>query len=275
MKPERKDRYASIPKRSFRNSIVHHLEHNYKLVGSHKVIQMMADDIMDLHKEYYPDTSTVGSGHVVWQTTSATEKKPSYGKHVEDQKIKTVILPLITPADIEYRMRSHYHVENKGNNHKKQAERDVEVLARLVKSAYLQGGLLTGAELSVLMNRSLNTIGRYLKMYHETHDDILPTKGIILDQGSRPTHKAPIVNLYEQGLPDPDIARLTNHTIESVGLYLRAYRNVKLLMEKGFNLMEMVRVSGKSRSTILQYRELVYQYHPDLKCMEKNSNKNK
>ena len=275
MKPERKDRYASIPKRSFRNSIVHHLEHNYKLVGSHKVIQMMADDIMDLHKEYYPDTSTVGSGHVVWQTTSATEKKPSYGKHVEDQKIKTVILPLITPADIEYRMRSHYHVENKGNNHKKQAERDVEVLARLVKSAYLQGGLLTGAELSVLMNRSLNTIGRYLKMYHETHDDILPTKGIILDQGSRPTHKAPIVNLYEQGLPDPDIARLTNHTIESVGLYLRAYRNVKLLMEKGFNLMEMVRVSGKSRSTILQYRELVYQYHPDLKCMEKNSNKKK
>ena len=275
MKPERKDRYASIPKRSFRNSIVHHLEHNYKLVGSHKVIQMMADDIMDLHKEYYPDTSTVGSGHVVWQTTSATEKKPSYGKHVEDQKMKTVILPLITPADIEYRMRSHYHVENKGNNHKKQAERDVEVLARLVKSAYLQGGLLTGAELSVLMNRSLNTIGRYLKMYHETHDDILPTKGIILDQGSRPTHKAPIVNLYEQGLPDPDIARLTNHTIESVGLYLRAYKNVKLLMEKGFNLMEMVRVSGKSRSTILQYRELVYQYHPDLKCMEKNSNKKK
>ena len=87
MKAERKDRYASIPKRSFRNSIVHHLEHNYKLVGSHKVIQMMADDIMDLHKEYYPETNTVGSGHVVWQTTSATEKKPSNGKHVEDQKI--------------------------------------------------------------------------------------------------------------------------------------------------------------------------------------------
>ncbi len=275
MKPERKNRYASIPKRSFRNSIIHHLEHNYKLVGSHKIIQMMADDIMDLHKEYYPETSTVSSGHVVWQTTSATEKKPSYGKHVEDQKIKTVILPLITSEDVEYRMRSHYQVENKGNNKKKQAERDVEVLARLVKSAYQQGGLLTGAELSVLMNRSLNTIGRYLKMYHKTHDDILPTKGIILDQGSRPTHKAPIVNLYEQGIPDPDIARLTNHTIESVGLYLRAYKNVKMLMEKGFNLMEMVRVSGKSRSTILQYRELVYQYHPDLKCTEKNSNKNK
>lgn len=60
-----------------------------------------------------------------------------------------------------------------------------------------------------------------------------------------------------------------------LGHYLRAYRNVKMMMDKGFNLIEMVRVSGKSRSTILQYRELVYQYHPDLKCTEKNSNKNK
>ncbi|MCF7802048.1 MAG: DUF1670 domain-containing protein [Candidatus Marinimicrobia bacterium] len=275
MTAETKNRYASIPKRSFRNSIIYHVENNYKLIGSHKVIQMMADDIVELHKEYYPETSTVGSGEVVWQTTSATEKKPSYGKHVEDQKIKTVILPLITPEDIEYRMRSHYQVESKGNNHKKQAERDVAVMARLIKSAFKQGGLLSGAELSVLMNRSLSAIGRYLKMYHETHADILPTKGIILDQGSRPTHKAPIVNLYEQGIPDPDIARLTNHTIESVGLYLRTYKNVKMLMEKGFNLMEMVRVSGKSKSTIIQYRDLVCQYQPELKCMNAKTEDNK
>ena len=144
-------------------------------------------------------------------------------------------------------------------------------MSRLVKSAYKQGGLLTGAELAVLMNRSLNAIGRYLKVYHQTHNDILPTKGIILDQGSRPTHKAPIVNLHEQGYPDPDIARLTNHTIESVGRYLRAYKNVKMMMVKGFNLMEMVRVSGKSRSTVIQYRELVYQYHPDLNSKQKES----
>lgn len=268
MKPEIKDRFASIPKRSYRHSIMHLLENNYKLVGSHKVIQMMADDIVELHKEYYPETSTVGSGSIVWQTTAATEKKPSYGKKVEDQKVKTVILPMVTAKDVEYRMRSHYRIQQKGNNQQKQAQRDVEVMTRLVKSAYKQGGLLTGAELAVLMNRSLSAVGRYLKMYHETHDDILPTKGIILDQGSRPTHKAPIVNLYEQGIPDPDIARLTNHTIELVGHYLRAYKNVKMMMEKGFDLMEMVRVSGRSKSTITQYRDLVYQYHPELKSKD-------
>jgi len=275
MQTESISRFASIPKRNFRNSVIHLMEHNYKLVGSHKVLQMMADDIVDLHKEYYPDTSTVGCGSIVWQTTAATENKPSYGKKVEDQKVKTVILPLVTHEDVEYRMRRHYHRGNKGTNQEKQAERDVRTMSRLVKSAFKQGGLLTGAELAVLMNRSLHAIGRYIKAYHETHDDILPTKGLILDQGSRPTHKAPIVDLHEQGYPDPDIARLTNHTIESVGRYLRAYKNVKMMIEKGFNLMEMVRVSGKSRSTIIQYRELVYEYHHDLNSKQKESDLSK
>jgi hypothetical protein len=65
---------------------------------------------------------------------------------------------------------------------------------------------------------------------------------MILDQGSKPTHKRSIINLYELGYPEIDIARITNHTIISVGRYIKSYKNIKLL--KGFNLMEMVRVSG-------------------------------
>jgi len=162
------------------------------------------------------------------------------------------------------RIKSFYGKPNR--NYEKQAARDISVMARLVKSAYAQGGLLSGAELSVLLNRSLGTIGRYLKKYHETHNDILPTKGIILDQGSKPTHKAAIINLYEQGYPEVDIARLTDHEIESTSRYIKAYKNIKLLMEKGFNIMEMVRVSGLGRSTIIQYRDLVTLYHPGLKA---------
>ena len=237
------------------------LEDEYKLVGSHKVIMMIAEDIEQLHKEFYPEIERRSMGQIVWQTTAATEKKPSYGKRAEDYKVKTVILPLVTKEDIEQRMKSFYGKES----YKKQEERDIEVMARLVKSAYEQGGILSGAELSVLINRSLTTIGRYIVKYHKTHKDILPTKGMILDQGSKPTHKASIINLYEQGYPEIDIARITNHTIESVGRYIKSYKNIKLLMEKGFNLMEMVRVSGMGRSTIIQYRELVELYHLELR----------
>jgi len=261
MQKSNKNRYESIPKRNYFNAIVKLLEDEYKLVGSHKVIMMIAEDIEQLHKEFYPEIERRSMGQIVWQTTAATEKKPSYGKRAEDYKVKTVILPLVTKEDIEQRMRSFYGKQS----YKKQEERDIEVMARLIKSAYEQGGLLSGAELSVLINRSLTTIGRYIAKYHKTHKDILPTKGMILDQGSKPTHKGSIINLYEQGYPEIDIARITNHTIESVGRYIKSYKNIKLLMEKGFNLMEMVRVSGMGRSTIIQYRELVELYHPELK----------
>jgi len=261
MQSSQRNRYESIPKRSYFNAIIKLLEEEYKIVGSRKVITMIAEDLVELHKEFYPEIEKRGFGQIVWQTTASTEKKPSYGKRAEDYKVKTVILPLVTKSDVENRIKSYY---GKGN-YQKQQERNIAVMARLIKSAYEQGGLLSGAELSVLLNRSLGTIGRYMKSYHEKNKDILPTKGMILDQGSSPTHKGSIIDLYEQGYPEIDISRLTNHSIEAVGRYIKSYKNIKLLMEKGFNLMEMVRVSGMGRSTIIQYRELVELYHKELR----------
>ncbi len=267
MKTEGTSRYESIPKRSFRNGIIRMLEESYKLLGSHKVIEMIADDIVELHKEFYPELEKESFGHIVWRTTRATSRKPSYGTKAEDYEVQTVILPLVIDDDIDNRIKSHYaHPKDDGGvNYEKQMERDIKVMARLCKSAAEQGGWLTGAELSVLLNRSLGTIGRYMQIYHETHDDILPTKGMMLDQGSKPTHKAAIINLYEQGYPEPDIARITNHTIESTSRYIKSYKNIKLLMEKRFSMIEMVRITGLGYRTIYQYRDLVYQYHPSLK----------
>ena len=269
MKAKARNRYESIPKRNFRNAIVRLLEVQYKILGSHKVLQMIADDILALHKEFYPDIEAQRLGHIIWRTTGADCKKPSYGTRVEDYEVKTVILPLVTDKDVEMRIENFYGHPKGNENYKKQQERDIEVMARLVKSTYEQGGLLSGAELSVLLNRSLTTIARYMNIYHQTHDDILPTKGMILDQGSKPTHKAAILNLYEQGYPEVDIARMTNHTLESVGRYIKNYKRTKMLLEKGFNLIEMVRITGLGRSTIIQYRQLVYQYHPSLEIQQK------
>lgn len=261
MKAKGRNRYESIPKRSFRNAIIRLLEEQYKIIGSHKVLQMIADDLVTLHREFYPAIEKQPLGSIVWRTTAMMNKKPSYGTKAEDYEVKTVILPLVTEQDVEQRIRTFYGQESA----KKQQERDINVMARLVKSAYEQGGLLSGAELSVLLNRSLTTIGRYMQIYHETHEDILPTKGLILDQGSKPSHKGAIINLYEQGYPEVDIARLTNHTIEAVSRYIKYYKRIQLMLERGFNLIEMVRLTGMGRSTIIQYRELVYMYHPKLK----------
>ncbi len=266
MKTNSRNHYESLPKRTYRTAIIRLLETEYKLLGSHKVLQMVADDIIALHKKFYPDIEGHDFGSILWHTTSSNSSKPSYGTKVEDYEIQAVILPLVVKDDIEARIRS-YHGRSDPDvpGQVKQRDRDIATMARLIKSAYAQGGLLSGAELSVLLNRSLGTIGKYLKQYHDTHTDILPTKGIILDQGSKPTHKASIINLYEQGYPEVDIARLTDHTIESTSRYIKVYKKVKLLLEKQFSLIDIVRVTGMGKSTVRQYRDLLYRYHPHLK----------
>ncbi|MFC1715931.1 hypothetical protein ACFL6S_19835 [Candidatus Poribacteria bacterium] len=60
-----RDRYESIPKRNFRNAIIRLYEENYKLLGSHKVLSMLADDIVELHKEFYPESDQRGMGWIL------------------------------------------------------------------------------------------------------------------------------------------------------------------------------------------------------------------
>jgi len=127
-----KSRYESISKRNFYNAIVKLLEEEYKIVGSRKVIMMISEDIEQLHKEFYPEIEKRGFGQVVWQTTASTEKKPSYGKKAENYKVKTVVLPLVIREDVENRIKGFYGKDN----YQKQQERDIEVMARLVKNAY-------------------------------------------------------------------------------------------------------------------------------------------
>ncbi len=273
MQSKARDRFSSIPKRNFRNAIIRHLEEHYKLVGSRRIIGMIAEDIVEMQKEFFPDAEKNCIGTINWRTTKSGCGKPSYGTKAEDYDVATVSLPLITDEDIEARIREFHFAHGKqaeNQNYKKSQERDIETMARLIKSAYAQGGLLTGAELAVLLNRSLGTIGKYIKKYHETHDDILPTKGMILDQGSKPTHKGSIISLYEQGYSEPDIARQTNHTIEATSRYLKNYKRVKILCEKNFGQMDIVRITGMGYKTIYEYKELLFHFHPEL---EKESTK--
>ena len=42
----------AIRKRTFRSALIEMLEREYKLIGSHKVIELIADDICQLRDEF-------------------------------------------------------------------------------------------------------------------------------------------------------------------------------------------------------------------------------
>lgn len=262
-KGNNRSRYESIPKRDFQTAVIRLLEEEYKVLGSHRVLEMLAEDLMQLHQEYYPLKDRVQMGDIIWQTTKDDGQRQSYGRKAESYGVQTVILPLVRKEDIERRIT---HKRGKKNeNYVLETERDREQLVRLLKAAKAQGGLLGGAELSVLMNRSLHTIGRLLKEHFTRTGEILPMKGYVLDQGSNPTHKAIIISLYEQGVSPLAIVRKTNHTQGAVDRYLKAYEQVLQLAKKRHDAISICQITGRTMRTTVQYLRLVKEFHPTLR----------
>lgn len=258
-----RDRYESITKRDFKTSLIGLMESEYKIIGSHRVLLMLADDIDQLHQEYYPQQSRLHRGDVVWQTTKDDGQRPNYGKKTESYGVQTVILPLIRDEDVERRI--FFKKGDRNSNYRHREARDIELMVRLLKSAKEQDGLLSGAELSVLMNRSLTTVGKYLKAYFEKTGEILPMKGYVLDQGSNPTHKGIIISLYEQGVSPADIVLKTGHTQGAVDRYIKAYEQVLQLVKKRHDAISICQITGRTMNTNRQYLRLVKDFHPELK----------
>ena len=143
-------------------------------------------------------------------------------------------------------------------------EHDRIRIERLTKAAKEKGGLLTVEELAAILNRSTVTISKRIQEYHEQNDDILPLKGYILDMGRGTTHKKKILTLYEKGIESPDIARKTEHDLESVDRYIKDYERVKFLVRRGISKTQIQHLTGRGFSVISQYLKIIEKYHPDI-----------
>lgn len=259
-----KKHYRAALQRTFRQAVVHLLETEYKLVGSHRVIEMMADDITNLHQEYYQDATHVPPGYVVWRAALDPGKKPPVGQAPEEQPTVSAILPLITPEDIAERAQGCPPGKYRPTWAR---ERDTQRIVRLVKAGLNNPNgrqLLTLADLSLLINRSIPVVRRCIREHFERTGELVPTKGFILDQGSNPTHKGIILRLYEEGKAPPDIARATEHSLEAVDRYIKDYERVKVLLRKGLTVTEIGRAIDRGESTVLQYYQVACTFHPDL-----------
>jgi hypothetical protein len=256
--------YQASIQRTFRQAVIHLLEHEYKLVGSRKVLAMIADDIADLQAEYYRDAAQVPPGHIVWRGTLDPGHKLPANQRAEQEPTVTAVLPLITPEDRAEAAQGcpPGQIATQGAH-----QRDMRRMARLVKAGLNNPGgrlLLSQAELSLLSNRAIGTVRRCIIDYFEQTGELLPIKGYVLDQGSKPTHKRVILRLYEQGMAPPDIAQITNHSLQAVDHYIKDYERVKVLLGKGLNITEISQAIGKGVQTVLQYQKIIHTFHPHL-----------
>jgi hypothetical protein len=257
--------YGSIAKRNFESAMMHMLATEYGLLGGRRILRLLVDDTLALMEEHYPPQERVGSGDLVWTCTADEGKKAEPGKRTEEYKTVTVKLPFVTLSDLHERTEKKVA---KSKTREAARQRDKRRVARMVKAADQQGGLLTVAELSVIVNRSYEITRRYIREWEEETGEMLPLKGYRMDQGSRPTHKREIARLYEQGVEPPDIARETRHSLKSVERYLGDYERVKLLLKRGAGSKEISTLIGRGERVVLEYVALAREYHPELFVQE-------
>jgi len=253
--------YGSIQKRTFESALLHKLETEWGLLGGRRILQLLIDAVVELRDEFYPATENGGSGTLIWTCTADEGRKAIAGKRTEEYKTVTVKLPLVTAEDLKDRTGGK---TPRNKTAQKANERDKKRLARIVKAAADQGGLLTVAELSVILNKSYEVVRNYARAWEEETGELLPLKGYRMDQGSRPTHKREIAKLHEEGLEPPDIARATGHSVGSVERYLQDYERVRMLLKRKMSVEDISTMIGRGKRVVVEYVELAREYHPEL-----------
>lgn len=258
--------YEGITKRTFRQALIHLLETEYKILGSHRVLEMVATDVQALVDEYHPVAERSRAGELIWTTTARSENKPGKGKTTEECQHVTIALPWViieglqTPSETKQRQVRQSNIAR---------------AVRIVKAAYDAGGLLTMPELAAMFNVAPVTVGEWLEEHYQRTGEVLPTKAQVLDMGSQPSHKDIVVYLYEQKVDAVEIARRTHHHLDSVEVYIQDYERVKLLLSKGMQPDEIVHATGRAKHTVRQYCKLAWHYHPELKPAENTSKRPK
>jgi len=252
--------YVGTAKRTFQRAMIHLLETDYGIVGSRRVLSMLAKDAQRLVDEFYPAPQRLQAGWMVFTGTKAAGNKAHPGQSAADHELVTLAWPVLSSEDIQQLARSP---ETKAVRQKWFQRRLVRILE--YGWNHPKGpALLTLADLASMLGLTTVQVSQLLKEARQTTGKPLLTKGYYFDQGMRPTHKKEIIALYEQGMDEADIARQSGHAANSTGRYIRDYERVKLLLKRGIPVEQIRQLTGMQPNVVRAYVEMARQYHPGL-----------
>jgi hypothetical protein len=255
--------FVGTLKRTFREALFHLLKSGYGLIGSQRVLRLLADDVQQLVDEFYPPAERLRSGWMVFTGTKATGGRAHPGQAASDFELVTLPWPVLLPQDIQDM------IAWPPGKHRAQLRREwfQKRLVRIIEFGLVheQGPvLLTLADLAAMLGLTTVNVSILLKEARAETGKELMTKGYYFDQGMRPTHKADIIALYENGKDESEIARQMNHAQQSVGKYIRDYERVKTLLAYGTSAEDTRVILEMQPGIFRAYMSLIEQNHPDL-----------
>jgi hypothetical protein len=141
------------------------------------------------------------------------------------------------------------------------ALKPVYVIARIIREAYAQGGILSSRDIALLTLRSDAWVSSLRIKYENENQIALPHTGVLHDMGSCITHKKLIIQKIVFEKIDPAIvAQQTNHSQKAVDQYLQDYHRVKTVYLSNPDLNYIHCVTNISKNVAKQYIDLYLQF---------------
>jgi hypothetical protein len=255
--------YRGSANRTFEQAIKHLLETEYSLVGSGRILELLAEDVKELAEAFFPPATRLSPGWMVFVGTKAVGGKAYPGQPTSDHQLVTIAWPVCLPEDIQTLATAPPGQAGK----KVRRQLNQQRVVRLVEHGWQhpQGPvLLTLADLSLMLGLDTVQVSQLLTQARQETGKPLATMGYYFDLGMKPTHKAEIVQLYEQGLDEAEIAYRSQHAQSSVGRYLRDYERVKLALQRQIPVAQIPVLIDMQPAVVRAYVNLAGKYHPDL-----------
>jgi hypothetical protein len=241
--------YDASDRKTFHSALCRLLHTEFPGIFGPTITRLFAARIEELYDQFHPLGSRFKTGQVLW-TAVAVDDPPSHNKRIEDTRLLPIILDLVTAQDIGDA------VAKKGWSQIRRAK-----IVRLCRQAYAQNAVLSLADVSLIMNVSLNTTLQLILAYERETGETVPRRGTIHDMGPSVTHKAIICykRLVERKTTS-QVAQETFHSADEVEYYVQCFRRVQLCHDKGMSKDDIARATAYSLPLVQQYLDLIRRF---------------
>lgn len=260
--------YGPLAQKTLHNTLKRELMEQFGFENMGLIADRLIERFMEIIDQYSPTKVRLLPGQVLWLAV-ATNERCGYGKTMMRSRLTPVTLTLTSPDDIELMVEQR----------KTFKELRPRIVARLLKEAKNQGGVLALTDVSLLLGISQSAVSEIVKEYQRQNPgETLPYRGTIHDLGPTVTHKLQAIELKFMGCLTQEIARKIHHDPSNVDIYQNDFERVYQLYKDGKEINQISFLTRLSRQLVNQYIELIDQYvtekakTSDKKYLSKNKN---
>lgn len=231
-------RYSSAKTRFLKPVIMNFFSREFPKLFGPIIREKLADELITLFESNCPDVKRLKPGQLLWNALDKNTRGDS-----PLRRYVPVVLSIVTENDIlqlENGILPSVIAKN--------------TIARIIKQAYQQGGILSTRDVALITLRYSGTVSQLRLSYEKEHNCVLPHTGVLHDMGSSISHKTTIINKVVIQKKDPaTAARECNHSQKAADHYLKDYNRVKTVFEQNQDIQYIHQVTGIAQHVVKKY----------------------